>query len=283
MKKIFINILCFIFISSQFLFAQDEELKEFTKNSILTSKFQIGVGMFIPTQKVKFGIDGSTNNNIIEFDETFDFNNSSVRPQVSFDWRFSKKWKLAFEYFNAGYSNKRVLEKNIDAGDYTFDLGLEVKVGYNINLFRTFVGRVISTGDKHELGGGLGFHVLDIGPFIEGEINITGDQNNAEYEFKRASTSLTAPLPNIALWYYYAPTEKWAFSARFDWFGITIDEFSGSLWDFGPSVRYQIIKNLGVAVDYRYFKINVDVDKKYWNGSADLSFNGPTLTIIGNL
>lgn len=97
----------------------------------------------------------------------------------------------------------------------------------------------------------------------------------------------TQPLPNIALWYYYyyyyyAPTEKWAFTARFDWFGISIDEFSGSLWDFGPRVNYQIIKNLGVAVDYRYFKINADVKKDYWKGEADLSFSGPSLTIIGN-
>lgn len=282
MKKIFLYTIFFIFVSNQLVIAQ-EEINDDSKHQILTSKFQIGIGMFIPTQKVKFSVDGSTNNNIIEFDETFDFNNNSVRPQVSFDWRFSKKWKLALEYFNAGYSNEIELKKDIIAGDYTFESGSNVKIGYNINLYRTFVGRVISTGEKHELGGGLGFHILDIGPFIEGQINISGDKNNAEFELEKASPSLTAPLPNIALWYYYAPTEKWAFSARFDWFGIKIDEFSGSLWDFGPRVHYQIIKNIGVAIDYRYFEINVDLEKTYWNGQANLSFNGPTLTFIGNL
>jgi len=279
MKKISIYILFFLFISSQYLFAQDEKEIQNSKNPILTSKFQLGIGMFFPTQKVKFGIDGSTNNNIIEFDESFDFNNNSVRPQVSFNWRFSKKWNLGAEYFNAGYSDKRVLEEDIKAGDFTFESGSNVKIGYNINLYRIFVGRVISSGSKHEFSGGLGFHVFDIGPFIEGNIMVNGNDN----EFRRASTSLTAPLPNIALWYYYAPTERWSFSARFDWFGLSVDEFSGSLWDFGPSVRYQIIKNLGIAIDYRYFKINVDVEKKYWNGDAGLSFNGPTLSIIGNL
>ena len=277
MKKISIYILFFLFISSQFVFAQEKN--ESKKHPILTSKFQLGVGMFIPNQKVKFSVDGSTDNNIIEFDESFDFNNNSVRPQISFDWRFSKKWKLAVEYFNAGYSNKAVLEEDIIAGDYTFESGSNVKIGYNINLYRTFVGRVISSGDKHELGGGLGFHVMDIGPFIKGNIIVNGNDNG----FKSVSTSFTAPLPNIALWYYYAPVEKWAFTARFDWFGISIDEFSGSLWDFGPRVHYQIIKNLGIAVDYRYFKINADVKKDYWKGEADLSFSGPSLTIIGNL
>jgi len=278
MKKIFLYTIFFIFISNQLVIAQ-EEINDDSKHQILTSKFQLGIGMFIPSQKVKFGIDGSSDNNIIEFNESFDFNNSSVRPQISFDWRFSKKWKLAVEYFNAGYSNKDVLEEDIIAGDYTFESGSNVSIGYNINLYRTFVGRVISSGDKHELGGGLGFHVMDIGPFIKGNVIVNGNDN----EFKSVSTSFTAPLPNIALWYYYAPTDKWAFSARFDWFGMKIDEFSGSLWDFGPRVHYQIIKNLGVAIDYRYFEINVDVEKTYWNGQANLSFNGPTLTFIGNL
>jgi len=277
MKKTFIYIFFLIIASNQFVFAQEKN--ESKKHPILTSKFQLGVGMFIPNQKVKFSVDGSTDNNIIEFDESFDFNNNSVRPQISFDWRFSKKWKLAVEYFNAGYSNKAVLEEDIIAGDYTFESGSNVKIGYNINLYRTFVGRVISSGDKHELGGGLGFHVMDIGPFIKGNVIVNGNDN----EFKSVSTSFAAPLPNIALWYYYAPVEKWAFTARFDWFGISIDEFSGSLWDFGPRVHYQIIKNLGIAVDYRYFKINADVKKDYWKGEADLSFSGPSLTIIGNL
>jgi hypothetical protein len=95
MKKISIYILFFLFISSQFVFAQEKN--ESKKHPILTSKFQLGVGMFIPNQKVKFSVDGSTDNNIIEFDESFDFNNNSVRPQISFDWRFSKKWKLVVE------------------------------------------------------------------------------------------------------------------------------------------------------------------------------------------
>jgi len=281
MKKTFIYIFFLIIASNQFVFAQEKN--ESKKHPILTSKFQLGVGMFIPDQKVKFSVDGSTDNNIIEFDESFDFKNNSVRPQVSFDWRFSKKWNLAAEYFNAGYSKEADLKEDIEAGDYIFKSGSNVKIGYKINLYRIFVGRVISSGLKHELSGGLGFHVMDIGPYIEGEIKVSGNGNELVKELKRTTASLTAPLPNIALWYIYAPTEKWAFTARFDWFGMKIDEFSGSLWDLGPRVHYQIIKNLGVAVDYRYFKINVDVDKEYWNGSANLSFNGPTLTIIGNL
>jgi hypothetical protein len=284
MKKLLLYCLCFILISNQFAIGQEETT--FVKNPILTSKLMLGVGMYIPTQKVKLSVDGSSNNNDINFKETFDFSNSGVRPEVSFDWRFSKKWKLSAEYFNANYTKKMELEEDIEIGDsdYTFESGSNVKLGYKINLYRIYVGRVISSGLKHELGGGLGFHLLNIGPFIEGTAIVsTGNGDEYTEEFKRAETTLTAPLPNIALWYYFAPTEKWAFTARLDWLALTVNEYSGSLWDVGPSVRYQVIKNLGISLDYRYFIINASVNKDVWNGSLDLSFSGPTLTLIGNL
>ena len=67
MKKTFIYIFLLIIASNQLLFGQENIERK--KHPILTSKFQLGVGMFIPNQKVKFSVDGSTDNNIIEFDE----------------------------------------------------------------------------------------------------------------------------------------------------------------------------------------------------------------------
>ncbi|MCJ7756882.1 MAG: hypothetical protein MUP24_01950 [Gillisia sp.] len=275
MKNIAVFLMLFTVISNQFVIAQEAD----NKNPILTSKFQLGVGMYVPSHNVKFSIDASNVNQTIEFDENFDFNSNQVTPEVFFNWRFAKKWNLYSEYFNANNSTRLVLKNDITAGDYTFNEGSNVKLGYKVNLYRIYFGRVISTGLKHELGGGLGAHILEAKPFIEGNIIVNGSEN----EFKRVSGSATAPLPNIALWYYYAPTQKWALTVRVDWFGLKINEYSGSLWDISPGVRYQIIKNLGVSLDYRYYKVNADVNKDSWNGGMDLSFSGPTFAIIGNL
>ena len=275
MNNIFKYLIVITITANQFAIAQEAD----TKNPILTSKFQLGVGMYVPSQNVKFSADGSSDNQIIEFDETFDFNNNQVTPEVFFKWRFTKKWSFYSEYFKANYTTKRVLIDDIIADDYTFNAGSNVKVGYKINLFRIFFGRVISTGLKHELGAGLGAHILATKPFIEGNIIV----NESDNVFERVTGSATAPVPNIALWYYYAPTQKWALTVRVDWFSMKVNEYRGSLWDIAPGVSYQIIKNLGVALDYRYFKIDVDVNKDKWNGGMDLSFSGPTLTFIGNL
>jgi len=275
MKNIFKYLIVFTVIANQFVIAQETEIK----NPMLTSKFQLGVGMYIPSQNVKFSADGISDDQLIEFDETFDFNNNQVTPEVFFKWRFTKKWSFYSEYFKANYATNQVLKDDVIAGDDTFEAGSTVNVGYKINMFRILFGRVISTGLKHELGAGLGAHILAVKPFIAGNAIIDGSAN----EFERVTGSATAPVPNIALWYIYAPTQKWALTVKVDWFSLKVNEYKGSLWDIAPGVSYQIIKNLGVALDYRYFKIDVDVNKDSWNGGVDLSFSGPTFTIIGNL
>ena len=98
MNKALIAAIFIFTISNQFLFSQDGN--ENVKHPILTHKFQLGVGMFLPTQKVKFSVDAFSDNNIINFDKAFDFDHNQVRPQFSFDWRFIKKWKLSLEYFD---------------------------------------------------------------------------------------------------------------------------------------------------------------------------------------
>lgn len=274
MYRIITIFIFLIFFFSHLSYAQEKD----KKNRFLTSKFQIGVGMFIPTQKVNFSIDGASENNEINFGESFSFNNNSVTPNLFFKWRFAKFWSLEAEYFNASYAKKAVLEEDIEAGDYTFEEGSNVELGYKLNLYRIIFGRVIYSNPKIELGGSLGAHVINVGPYIEGNIMVNEDDNT----FQTSAISATAPLPNIGLWFFYAPSERWTITAKVDWFALTVDEYSGSLWDIGPSVHYQIIKNLGVHLTYRYFNIKANVNKEYWNGSADLSFSGPTLSLIAH-
>ena len=275
MKKFLILFVSLVILPIQLLLSQEET----GQHPILTDRFQLGAGIYIPAQKVKFGVDGKSDNQAIEFDKTFDFNNNRSTPNISFDWRFANKWRLGAEYFNVSYATKAVLEDDIIAGDYTFSKGSNVGVGYKINLYRIFVGHVIWSELKHELGGGLGVHILDVNPYIEGNIIV----NDGDNKFQKVAGSATAPLPNIALWYYFAPTEKWAFTAKVDWFALSVDQYSGSLWDVAPGIRYQIIKNMGVSLDYRFFDLRADVDQNRWNGSFEMSFSGPSITLFGNL
>ena len=182
------------------------------------------------------------------------------------------------EYFKVGTSRNVTLDEEIEWDDIVYPVGGEAKVSYELGLYRVFFGRVISTGQKHELGGGLGIHGLNVKASVEGE-GFIGDQSAG---VSRSEVKAFLPLPNIGFWYIWAPTNRWAFSAGVDWFGIKIDNISGGLWNISPGVTFQIIRNLAVTANYQFLNFNANIDESDFKGSFDLTFSGPSFRIVGN-
>ena len=275
MKFISLSILLLIMLSSSWLFSQEDQ----EKHPILTDKYQFGIGLFYPSKSIDIGVDGSEpDDGDIEFGKAFGFDGSQATFFFGFDWRFSEKWKLSFEYFGLKNSGSRVLLEDVEWEDLIFKEGTNVNAGIDFNLYRIYVGRSFSRGQKHEFGGGLGVHAMNVKTFIEGDA-LTSE---GSHSFENSRKSITIPLPNLGLWYYYAPTMKWAFTTRLDIFAISIGSFSGVLWDITPGVQYQLFKNVGLALNYRYIKIGAEFDTTDWKGNVDIVFHGPSFTITGN-
>ena len=280
MKSI-LSILVFL-ITLSAVFSQNED----DKHPILKDKYFIGLGWYFPDNDLELGVEGNINIDEIEdledidIDETLGLNQGDNTFNLNFNWRFSrnKLWSVRGEYFKVGSTRTVTLDDSIEWDDITYPVGGNVKASYGLSLYRIFFGRAISTGQKHELGGGLGIHGIDFNVSIEGE-GFIGDTSGG---FTKRNVEVFLPLPNIGFWYIWAPTDRWAFSASVDWFGIKIDNISGGLWNVSPGVTFQIIKNLGIAANYQFLNFLADVDKDNFKGNFDLKFSGPSIRVIGN-
>lgn len=280
MKKNYLLLSIIFFCSSQYFFAQTD----LTKNKILTDRFILGAGIFLPNQNIKVAASGEipTNNpeEGIKFDEVLGTGDYKSTMYLNFMWRFSKskRWSLKAEYFKIDNSGTAVLKEDIEWDGLTFKAGSTVNAGVSLSLYKVFFGRAISTGNKHELGAGIGIHALDVGAYLQGK----GYVNEGTYSLDRRKVSVIAPLPNIGIWYFYAPIEKLSFEARLDWFGITVGDYGGGLWNIEPGVNYQIFKNINLGASYKFFNLNVDVNKDSWKGNFNMAFSGPAFSIIGH-
>jgi hypothetical protein len=284
---IFLILFSLVFLSmnaqqnSEEIVSDNNEQITITKHPILTEKFLMGLGLFSPFNKVVLGADGeldTENTDDIRFDEQFQLDGVQNSFTLNFNWRFSKNYSVSFDYFSVRTSKTKILDKTIEWNDKTYEVGAAVTGGYEFALYRIFFGRVISRGNKHEFGGGLGFHTVRIGGFIEGNASVNG----VEGSFERNKVQVTLPLPNIGFWYFWAPDEKWAFTGRVDWFGVSISNFSGNLWGLTPGVNYQAFKNIGFSVEYKYLSLKADVDKDVWKGNFGMDFYGPSFKVTAN-
>jgi hypothetical protein len=249
---------------------------------MLTDRFLARAALFIPARTVAVGASGDLNTDLgeINFSEKFDLGGTQSTLNLDFIWRFSKSkfWSLRGQYFRVAAEKGAELEEDIEWEDVIYRAGGSVKAGYGLSLYRVFLGRVISTGQKHEFGGGLGIHGLNTNAFIEGNAFV----NDTSIGFRREGVKAFLPLPNIGIWYTWAPTPKWAFSATVDWFGIKVGEYSGGLWNLSPGVTFQAFKNIGFSANYQYLNYYANVQKTLWDGSFNMTFKGPSFGVTAN-
>ena len=280
MKNCALSIVVLLF-AVNLLVAQDDG----DKNPVLTENFIIEAGWFFPSDNVDIGVSGSTDFDSdiiddIDFDEELGISGGQNTFNLDFKWRFSKSnlWSLSGEYFRLAPEETVSLSEEIEWEGVVYPVGGEVTLGYSIALYRVFFGRVISRGQKHELGAGLGIHGLNTKAFVEGFAFID-DQSQG---IQRQEESIFLPLPNVGASYTWAPSMKWAFMARVDWFGIKIDNISGGLWNVSPIVTYLFSNTFGLSASYQFINFNADIDQDTWQGGFDLTFGGPSLRLVAH-
>lgn len=249
-------------------------------HAALTSTFELQVGAFFPNNgfELSAGLDDSSLGDRIDFNNVFGVDKSDSTFAAELRWRFGEKWSVSGQYWDANVTGRRVLDEDITWRDFTIEAGSFAEAGVDTTVTRIFFGREFSTGAQHEFGAGVGFHWLEIGAFVQGEV-MTSSGN---FSTERRQVDAGAPLPNLGAWYIWAPNDRWAFQARGDWLSASFDEYSGGLFNVGAMASYQFTDHFGVGLSYIYFELDVDVDDDDWHGSAEISQHGPFASIIFN-
>lgn len=237
----------------------------------LTDPFLFSVGAFVPKKTLSINVDGSVATADIDFDERIGLSSEETTGSGELRWRFGQKWSVSGQYFETTDSATAELSEDISWEDYVLRAGSNVSAGIGLSVARVFAGRTFNTGPNHEFGLGFGLHWLEISAFLEGEFFV----NDESTGFRRESVSADAPLPNIGGWYWYALSPRWLVTTRVDWFGASIGDYSGDLWNANAGLTFQAWRHVGFSLSYQFFKLNVDVDKSDWHGGADLTYHGP--------
>lgn len=282
MKSFTVSVaLSLILMTPATLLAQDSAEEADILHPWLTDRFLINIGEFLPRKTIELSARGSaeqSNNTVIAFDETFKGGEKETTPGFNFHWRFGKNWWSSAEYYDTGFSEDTVLEKDILWNGVTFPAGSYARAGVGTDIYRLVLGRNLYRGDRSELGAGLGLHWLKLSAFIEGEL-LLGDESSG---VRRESVSASAPLPNLTVWYLHSLSPKWAAFGRFDWLSASYKEYSGSIQNFNVGISYQAFKHLGLGLSYKRFQINVDVEDPDWYGAVKLTHRGPYLSLTAN-
>jgi hypothetical protein len=255
--------------------AQDSDSSD-KYHPFLSDNFNIGLGIYRPSQKRSLGADldlGASPG------ESLDVSESQTTGLLNFRWRFTKNWSFQGTYWATDSDSEKILTEDFEGLGEVFLAGSFITSGIDTSITRLFWGRSFFRKPSTDWGVGLGLHVLDIDAVVAGQIDTVG--GGTEFHTERAS--VTAPLPNLGIWYMYSWSPKWVVSTRLDWLDLTVEEFSGSMYDLSVGVNYQMSDHFGIGLAVNAFRLNVEVDDPDWGSGGLVNEQiGPRLNVTWN-
>jgi len=239
-------------------------------------RFGLSVGTFFANLDTKVRLDGTGGalGTVIDFEQNLGLDDTKTRIMAAGYWRFFKKHRLDFSYFNLDRSGDGTSTVNIRFGDREFQADLPLQAFLDIEVFNLGYSYSILFDEKKELGFGFGLSFQDIATGLEGTGVLAGFGVSE-------SSSVLAPLPTFTGRFAYAITPKWIVDTNIGYFTIEVDsggdELSGDVIAANAGVKWQLLKHFHLGLLYQWFRVDVNTKDEAKQLTIEYKYKGPVL------
>jgi hypothetical protein len=248
--------------------------------NLLTDNFQFALGAYLVQTEPTVRLNGETSTGSdVNFDEVLGGGDSS-RVRLDGSWRMTENNKhvLRLMAFSFSRDNSKVIDRDIQWGDYTFAADGKVNAEFSFDVIELAYEYEFLKRDNYEIGASFGVHYAGASASLSGEATVSdgeGGQTVAGDVKKEGNVDLPLPVFGLrGLW--RLPANFWI-EAQAQYFGLSIDEYDGNIQDYRVLLTWQPSKWVGIGLGYDLFKVNVDVNKDKFNGSLDWQYDGPMM------
>ena len=241
------------------------------------SDLEITLGAFysssIDTQIKLNGNGPLSKGHTFDLEDAFALDDDKILVFGEVLYRFNERHSVEGSYFDLSREGDRRAQRDITLGNTTILINTSLETELDFEVYKlSYIYTFMSTSD-YALGATLGFHITDIG------FDIKGTLNNLTTE--RDASELTAPLPVVGLRGDWRISDNWIIDSSVDYFYLSWDDYEGSLLNLGLAIEYDKFEYVSVGVGWEYYKIDVDIDKKRFDGELDFEYYGPMLYLKG--
>ena len=249
------------------------------RDSPLGNRFALGVGLFRPKLDTKVRLDSSTGRvgTLIDFESTLGMDDNDRLPLVMGYYRFAKRHRVIFEYFRLDRNGNSVSDAPIRFGDVIFPANLPLSSFFNVDVYSIGYAYSIIHDRRMELAFNFGLQFQDVETGIAGTIGPDPITEEAD---------AVAPLPTFGGSFDYAINDEWIFTSMLGVFAIEIDlgddsDFSGEIVQVNAGILWRAFENVGFALQYNYFNVDVGINDPDWMGLLKYQYRGPVLAVSG--
>lgn len=242
-----------------------------------TDNYWIGLEYFYPTINSTARLD-STNGDrgvSVNFEEDLDLTDRKGTPYLTFGMRLGERWRIQFEYYTLDREGTKVLDRQIEWGDTSFPVGVNLETKFDSTIYRLTGGYSFYKEPNAEFGVGFGFHVTEFKTQLSGQ----GTGALGGFGFQREAHDTLVPLPTLGLYGTYKFAEQWAVRGRVDYLSLKVDQHDGRLINWLGAVDWRFAKSWVAGLGYRYVDYKLDSTDTDFVGHMQYKFKGPTIFV----
>ena len=238
----------------------------------MDERFRLDVGGFFQTFDTTISVgpkSGGIGSNI-NLERDFDLGNQTTFRADGW-YRFGRHASLQFGYRGWSRSITKTLEREINFGDRTFEVGAEVDFRQRVRVVDLYYGYSFINTGKFETGLMLGVSGMFNRVSLEASVTGPGEGGAAT----RQQSNLTIPIPSAGAFVAATILPRLFVEASVRGFPkITVSNYTGSDLDVRAGATYFFTKNVGLGVKYQYVKFTFSRNVAA-RVELDYRYNGP--------
>jgi hypothetical protein len=162
-------------------------------------------------------------------------------------YRFNDRHAIGLSWYRVGLSGDKSINEQIQIKDQTVAAGAASQTSLSFNIYRLLYNYSFYRNEKVELGVSPGLYVMKTTFNFAAQGMINGVQGSSTV----VNEQVTLPLPSIGLVANYNITPKLQFQSRYDFFYLTVNDYTGSMFEFYAGLEYRFFQHfaMGAAFD----------------------------------
>jgi len=212
----------------------------------------------------------------VDFTNTLGGRSSTDAFRLDGLYRFNERHAVGLSWYRVGLSGTKSLTQDIQVGDNAVSAGAATQTGLSFNIYRLLYNYSFYRSEKAELAFSPGLYIMKTNFNFAAQGMINGITRNSAL----VNEQVTLPLPSVGLVANYDITKKLQFQSRFDFFYLSVNSYSGSMFEFYGGLEYRLFKHfaMGAAYDRLIAGLRGDGDKGFTvNFSYNLAYIYATL------
>ena len=182
----------------------------------------------------------------VDFTQTLGGDTSTDALRIDSLYRFNERHAVGFSWYRVGLSGEKALNQDIQFNDQTINAGANTQTSLSFNTYRLLYNYSFYRNDKVELAFSPGLYVIKTNFNFAGQ----GTINNVAGTTTVINEQVSIPLPSIGLVVNYNITPKFQFQSRYDYFYLSIGQYTGSMFEFYAGLEYRLHEHFALGAAY---------------------------------